>query len=77
MMKESHQEEIFSVLNCQLLRGSQKIEGVVALATCEDEYLVALSIVCEAICELNHQLEESIITYVDGKFGVRIEKNPM
>ena len=57
--------------------------SIVALSTCEDEYVVASSSVCEAIWlknllkEFDHSQEESIIIYVDNKPAIELSKNPI
>ena len=57
--------------------------SIVALSTCEDEYVVASSSVCEAIWlknllkEFDHSQEESIIIYVDNKSAIELSKNPV
>lgn len=60
---------------------NSKKENVVALSSCEAEYVVASSTVCEAIWlknllkELNHPQEESTIIYVDNKSAIELAKN--
>ena len=60
-----------------------KKHSTVALSTCETEYVVASSSICEAIWlqnflgEFDHPQEESIIIYVDNKSAIELSKNPV
>ena len=60
-----------------------KKSSIVALSTCEAEYVATSSPVCEAIWlknllkEFDHPQEESIIIYVDNKSAIKISKNPV
>ena len=55
-------------------------QSILALSTCEAEYVVASSSVCEAIWlknllkEFDHPQEEAIIIYVDNKFAIGLSK---
>ena len=56
-------------------------QSIVALSTCDAEYVAASSSVCEAIWlknllkEFDHPQEESIIIYLDNKFATELCKN--
>ena len=60
-----------------------KRQGIVALSTCEAEYVAASSSINEAIWlknllkEFYHPKEESIIIYMDNKFVMKLSKNPI
>ena len=60
-----------------------KRQSILALSTCEAEYVVVSSSVCEAIWsrnllkEFDHPQEESIIIYVDNKSAIELSKNPV
>jgi hypothetical protein len=60
---------------------TSKKQAIVALSTCEAEYVAASSTVCEAIWlrnllkELEHPKEESTVIYVDIQSAIKLEKN--
>ncbi|XP_020258582.1 uncharacterized protein LOC109834991 [Asparagus officinalis] len=62
---------------------TSKKQGVVALSSCEAEYVVAASTVCEAIWlrnilkELEHPQEDSAVIFVDNKLAIQLVKNPV
>jgi hypothetical protein len=62
---------------------TSKKQAIVALSTCEVEYVAASSTVCEAIWlmnllkELEHPQEEPIVIYVDNQSAIKLAKNPV
>ncbi|XP_020266632.1 uncharacterized protein LOC109842134 [Asparagus officinalis] len=62
---------------------TSKKQGVVALSSCEAEYVAAASTVCEAIWlrnilkELDHPQEDSTVIFVDNKSAIQLAKNPV
>ena len=60
-----------------------KKQAVVALSSCEAEYVALSSTVCEAIWlrnlleSLNHPQEESTEIHVDNKSTIKLAKNPI
>ena len=72
-----------ALLDIYVFTWMSKKLSIVALSTCEDEYVVASSSVCEAIWlknllkEFDHSQEESIIIYVDNKSAIELPKNPV
>ncbi|XP_020266633.1 uncharacterized protein LOC109842135 [Asparagus officinalis] len=62
---------------------TSKKQGVVALSSCEAEYVAAASTVCEAIWlrnilkELDHPQEDSTVIFVDNKSSIHLAKNPV
>lgn len=62
---------------------NSKKQGVVALSTCEAEYVAVSSTVCEAIWlrnllkELNHPQEKSTAIFVDNMSAIKLSKNPV
>lgn len=62
---------------------SSKKQQIVALSTCEAEYVAATSSVCEAIwlrnllAELSHQQEGPTTIFVDNKSTIELAKNPV
>ena len=83
------QEERWSTIGYVFYLGSptftwmSKRQGIVALSTCEAEYVAASSSINEAIWlknllkEFYHPKEESIIIYMDNKFVMKLSKNPI
>ena len=57
-----------------------KKQSIVALSTCEAEYVATSSSVCETIWlknllkEFDHPQEEPIIIYVDNKSAIKLSK---
>lgn len=62
---------------------SCKKQSIVALSSCEAEYVAAASTVCEAIwlknmlIALKQPHEDSIKIYVDNKSAIKLAKNPV
>ena len=62
---------------------SSKKQPVVALSSCEAEYIASSSAVCEALWlrnllkELCHAQEESTIVSVDNVSAIKLAKNPV
>ena len=60
-----------------------KKHSIVALSTCDVEYVATSSSFCEAIWlknlfkEFYHPQEESIIIYVDNKSAIELSENPV
>ena len=60
-----------------------KKQSIVALSTCEAEYVASSTSIYEAIWlknllkEFDHSQEESIIIYVDNKSAIKHSKNPI
>jgi hypothetical protein len=62
---------------------TSKKQAIVALSTCEVEYVAASSTICEAIWlrnllkELEHPQEEPTMIYVDNQLAINLAKNPI
>jgi hypothetical protein len=62
---------------------TSKKQAIVALSSCEAEYVAISSAVCEAIWlrnlleSLNHTQEKSTVIYVDNKSAIKLSKNPV
>jgi hypothetical protein len=62
---------------------TSKKQAIVALSSCEAEYVAISSTVCEAIWlrnlleSLNHLQEKFTVIYVDNKSAIKLSKNPM
>ncbi|KAJ8646248.1 hypothetical protein MRB53_007996 [Persea americana] len=60
-----------------------KKQSIVALSTCEVEYVAASAAVCEAIWlrnlleEFDHPQDESTTIHVDNKSAIELAKNPI
>jgi hypothetical protein len=62
---------------------TSKKQAIVALSSCEAEYVAISSAVCEAIWlrnlleSLNHTQEKFTVIYVDNKSAIKLSKNPV
>jgi hypothetical protein len=62
---------------------TSKKQAIVALSTCEVEYVATSCTVCEAIWlrnllkELEHPQEEPTVIYVDNQSAIKLAKNPI
>ena len=60
-----------------------KKQKIVALSSCEINYIATSSTICEAIWvrnilkELDHPQEEPIVKFVDNKSAIQLAKNPV